>query len=127
MTHHGGFAAFESYDAKTVYFSKFEGGGIWSIPVGGGEEKQITDALHLGFWGHFAVTDAGLYLLDTDASPRPTVMFYSFQTLLLTPVMQLDKKPIVWTASLAASRDGRTVWFAQKAFHTSIAMAENFQ
>lgn len=127
VTHHGGFAAFESYDAKTIYYSKFEGGGIWSIPVGGGEEKQITDALHRGYWGHFAVTDAGLYLLDADASPRPTVMFYSFQTRLLTPVMPLEKSPIVWTASLAASRDGRTVFIAQGVFHTSIAMVENFQ
>ncbi len=127
VTHHGGFAAFEAYDAKTIYYSKFEGGGIWSIPVGGGEEKQITDALHIGYWGHFAVTDAGLYLLDADASPRPTVMFYSFQTRLLTPVMQLDKRAMPWTANLAASRDGRTVWFAQGVFHTSIAMAENFQ
>jgi hypothetical protein len=54
-------------------------------------------------------------------------MFYNFQTRLLTPVMQLDKRAMPWTANLAASRDGRTVWFAQGVFHSSIAMAENFQ
>jgi Tol biopolymer transport system component len=127
VTHHGGFAAFESYDAKTLYYSKFEGGGIWSMPVGAGKEQQVTDALHKGYWGHFAVTDAGIYLLNSDAAPKPTIMFYNFQTHLLTPVHQLEENPLPWAANLAASRDGRSVWFAQGARHSSITMAENFQ
>jgi hypothetical protein len=52
------FASYDSNAAKTLYYSRFEGGGIWSMPVGGGEERQVTDALHKGYWGHFAVTDA---------------------------------------------------------------------
>jgi Tol biopolymer transport system component/DNA-binding winged helix-turn-helix (wHTH) protein len=125
-TYHGGFAAFESYDAKTLYYSKYDGGGLWSMPVGGGEEQQVTDALHRGYWGHFAVTDKGLYLLNSDTTPKATIMFYNFQTHLLTPVIQIDD-PAPWTANLASSRDGRTVWFAQAAWHSSITMAENLQ
>ncbi len=86
------------------------------MPVGGGEEQRVTDALHKGCWGHFAVTDAGIYLLDSDAARKPTIMFYSFQTRLLTPVLQLeypgpvDGKPrslarrtdsLLWPRSLA--------------------------
>ena len=127
VTHHGGFAAFESYDAKTLYYSRFEGGGIWSLPVGGGEEQQVTDALHKGYWGHFAMTDTRIYLVDSEAVPKPTIMFYNFQTHLLTPVLQLGENPVPLTANLAASRDGRTVWFAQESGHSSITMAENFQ
>jgi Tol biopolymer transport system component/DNA-binding winged helix-turn-helix (wHTH) protein len=127
VTQHGGFAAFESYDARTLYYSRFESGGLWSMPVGGGEEQQVTDALHRGYWGHFAVTDAGIYLLNSDAAPKPTIMFYNFQTKLLTPVLQLGENPVPWTANLAASRDGRTVLFAQESGHSSITMAENFQ
>jgi Tol biopolymer transport system component/DNA-binding winged helix-turn-helix (wHTH) protein len=127
VTHHGGFAAFESYDAKTLYYSKFEGGGIWSMPLGGSEEEQVTAAPHRGYWGHFAVIDTGIYLLDTDAVPKPTIMFYNFQTKRLTPVHLLEEDPVPWTASLAASRDGRTVLFAQTALHSSITMMENFQ
>ena len=127
VTQHGGFAAFESYDAKTLYYSRFEGAGIWSMPVGGGEEQQVIDALHKGYWGHFAVTDAGIYLLNSDAAPRPTIMFYNFQTKLLTPVLQLGENPVPWMANLATSRDGRTVLFAQGSGHSSITMAENFQ
>jgi Tol biopolymer transport system component/DNA-binding winged helix-turn-helix (wHTH) protein len=127
VTHHGGFAAFESYDAKTLYYSRFEGGGIWSMPVGGGEERRVTDALHKGYWGHFAVTDAGLYLLNSEAAPKPALMFYNFQTHLLTPVLQLEG-PSPGAPNLAASRDGQTLWSVQQqARHSSLAMAENFQ
>lgn len=126
VTHHGGFAAFESYDAKTLYFSRFEGGGIWSMPAGGGEEQQVTDALHKGYWGHFAVTDAGLYLLNSEAAPKPTLMFYNFQMHLLTTVLQLEG-PSPGAPNLAASRDGQTLWSTQQpARHSSVAMAENF-
>jgi Tol biopolymer transport system component/DNA-binding winged helix-turn-helix (wHTH) protein len=127
VTHHGGIAVFESYDAKTLYYSKSESGGIWSVPVGGGEEHQVTDALHRWYWGDFSVTDMGIYLLDSDAVPKPTIMFYNFQTRLLTPVHQLEETPVRYGANLGASRDGRTVLFAQGDWHCSITMAENFQ
>lgn len=126
VTQHGGFAAVESYDAKTLYYSKFEGGGIWSMAVEGGEEERVTDALHKCYWGHFAVADTGIYLLDSDAAPKPTIMFYSCQTRQLKPVLQLDH-PVPWVADLATSRDGRTVFFAQGDWHNSLTMAENFQ
>ena len=96
------------------------------MPVGGGEEQRVTDALHKGCWGYFAVTDAGIYLLDADAPLKPTIMFYSFQTRLLTPVLQLEY-PNPWVANLASSRDGRTVLFAEGVWHSSLTMAENFQ
>jgi hypothetical protein len=126
VTRNGGFAAFESYDAKTLYYSKFEGGGIWSMPVGGGAEEHITDALHRGYWGHFAVTEAGIYLLDVDATPRPTIMYYSFEKRQLRPVLQLEEHPCPWMANLSASRDGRTLLFGQWIPQSSILMAENF-
>ncbi|MCU1250992.1 MAG: transcriptional regulatory protein-like protein [Edaphobacter sp.] len=126
VTRNGGLAAFESYDAKTLYYSKFEGGGIWSMPVGGGAEEHITDALHRGYWGHFAVTEAGIYLLDVDATPRPTIMYYSFEKRQLRPVLQLEEHPCPWMANLSASRDGRTLLFGQWIPQSSIVMAENF-
>jgi hypothetical protein len=53
VTRNGGIAAFESHDAKTLYYSKFDGGGLWGMSVGGGAEERITDALHRGYWGTF--------------------------------------------------------------------------
>jgi Tol biopolymer transport system component/DNA-binding winged helix-turn-helix (wHTH) protein len=126
VTRNGGIAAFESLDAKTLYYSKFEGGGLWGMSVGGGAEERITDALHRGYWGHFAVTEAGIYLLDVDATPRPTIMYYSFEKRQLRPVLQLEEHPCPWMANLSASRDGRTLLFAQWIPQSSIVMAENF-
>ena len=128
ITQHGGFAAFESYDAKTLYYSKFDRGGIWKMPVGGGQEVLVTDSLHLGYWGNFAVTDNGLYLVDADAKGGPALMYYNFQTRRLSPILTFEKDPVTWTPNLAASRDGRTLLYAQVEFENStISMAENFQ
>jgi Tol biopolymer transport system component/DNA-binding winged helix-turn-helix (wHTH) protein len=127
LTHHGGLVAFESFDGKTVYFCKFNGRGVWSVPVQGGEEHLITDALHYGYWAHFSVAEAGIYLLNGDTRPRPTIMFYNFQTHRPMPVHQLDEQTYPWSQDFSASRDGRTIFFAQGAEHTSLVMAENFQ
>ena len=127
MTRNGGHAAFESYDARTLYYAKFDGAGVWSIPVVGGAEQRVTDAPHRGYWGYFAVTDQGIYLLDTDAPPRPTVMYYSFQTKRMAPVFQIAEHPLSWNTGLSASRDGRTVLFTQYLPAGSITMVENLQ
>jgi Tol biopolymer transport system component/DNA-binding winged helix-turn-helix (wHTH) protein len=125
VTRHEGFLAIESYDGKTLYYSKFEGGGLWSMPVTGGPEELVTPALHRGYWGHFAVTDAGIYLLEVDATPRPTLMFYSFENHKLTPVLQMEEHPYPWVADLSASRDGLTLLFAQWTPQSQIDMVEN--
>jgi Tol biopolymer transport system component/DNA-binding winged helix-turn-helix (wHTH) protein len=129
ITHHGGFAGFESYDGKTLYFSKFNSGGIWSVPVGGGEEKRITDAPHVGYWGSFAVTKGGIYLLDSEADHGPTVLYYSFRTQRLSRILTLNEGQNAppWAANLGASSDGRIVLFAQGASKSSVVLAENLQ
>jgi hypothetical protein len=45
------------------------------MPVNGGEAQLVTDALHFGYWGAFAVTENGLYLVDSDADPGPVLMY----------------------------------------------------
>jgi Tol biopolymer transport system component/DNA-binding winged helix-turn-helix (wHTH) protein len=127
ITHRGGYAAFESHDGKRLFYSKFDGDGIWTVPTAGGSEERITEALHHGYWGHFAVVESGLYFLDADAKPRPAILFYDVHSRRVTPVLTLDKVPLPWTASLAASRDGRRIYFTQYKLTGSIALAENFQ
>jgi Tol biopolymer transport system component/DNA-binding winged helix-turn-helix (wHTH) protein len=127
VTQHGGFTAFESYDGKTVYYSKRDGEGIWSIPVGGGAETRVTAAPRLGDWGNWAVSETGLYFLDDDIMPRPTIEFYNFDTRKLTPVIQLEQSGRAWDPGLDASRDGRIVLFVMWEPQASIAMVEDFQ
>jgi Tol biopolymer transport system component len=127
ITHQGGYAAFESNDGKRLYYSRLEGGGIWTVPVNGGTEEQITDALHHGYWGQFSVADSGIYFLDADAKPGPTILFYDFRNRRNTPVLTLKENPLPWTASLAVSRDGLTLYFVQYKLTGSIILAKDFQ
>jgi hypothetical protein len=117
----------ESDDGKTLYFSR-RGGGLWAVPVAGGEEKLITGDLHRGAEAEFAVTSTGIYLLDTEAGPGPTIMYYNFRTSRLTLVYTLTEMPALESSNLTSSRDGLSLLFAQKPFRqSSITMIENFQ
>lgn len=114
VTPHGGFTGFESSDGRTLYFSKFDQPGIWSIPAGGGAESLVVpDKPRVGFWGFWAVTDSGLYLLDTEAEPKATIEFYGFATGRLSHVLTLEKKAARLQPSLSATADGKTVYYAQ--------------
>jgi sugar lactone lactonase YvrE len=129
ITYHGGFAGFESVDGTTLYFSKFDSGGIWSVPVAGGEEKRVTDAPHLGYWGGFAVTSDGLYMIDSEAERGPAILYYAFRTQRLSRVLALDaaQNPPPWAANFGASTDGRVVLFTQGTSKSAIVLAENLQ
>jgi Tol biopolymer transport system component len=127
ITFNGGFMAFESYDAQKLFYARFEEEGIWSVPVAGGKEQRIIDALHRGYYGHFAVAEDGIYFLDSDAEQGPTILYYSFETRRSTPVLVLKHDPVSYSASVAASRDGKTVFFDQVLSERSIQMVENFQ
>jgi Tol biopolymer transport system component/DNA-binding winged helix-turn-helix (wHTH) protein len=127
VTHGGGWAAEESEDGKTLYFSRRDG-GLWTMPVAGGEEKFISGDLHRNGAADFAVTAGGLYLLDAEAAPGPTIMYYNRRTSRLSPVYIPKQVPEGGGSSLSSSRDGRTLVFAQwPPSQSSIMMAENFQ
>ena len=114
LTKTGGFDAFESFDGHTIYFSKFDHAGIWSMPGSGGAESLIVaDKPQNGYWGHWAVSEAGIYFLDFEADPRPTVEFYSFATRRVSPVFTLEKQPARQQPSLSATADGKTIYYTQ--------------
>jgi Tol biopolymer transport system component/DNA-binding winged helix-turn-helix (wHTH) protein len=114
LTVHGGFDAFESYDGQSIYFSKFDHAGIWSMPARGGTELLvILDRPQLGFWGHWAVCEAGIYFLDLEVDPRPTIEFYGFATRRISPVLTLEKQPARQQPSLSATANGKTVYYTQ--------------
>jgi dipeptidyl aminopeptidase/acylaminoacyl peptidase len=128
ITQHGGISAYESYDGTTLYYANLESGGLWQRPVAGGHEERISDALHLGYWGAFAVTDAGIYMLDADAVPRPSILYYDFKTRKTKPVLTVDHLPAPWIPSMTASRDGSTLFLTQiEAAQVYISLAERSQ
>ncbi len=81
LTKHGGFNPFESYDRQTVYFSKFDEAGIWSVPSQGGAESLVVAGKpQVRYWGHWAIRRTGFYPLNAEAERRPRIEFYDFAT-----------------------------------------------
>jgi hypothetical protein len=93
-TKRGGFHPFESYDGRTIYFSRFDQAGIWSLPASGGVESLVlADKPQVAYWGHWAITKAGLHLLNMEAEPGPRIEFHDFGTRRASPVLTLRAKP----------------------------------
>lgn len=125
VTHQGGFDPSESTDGTTVYYSRFYEAGIWKVPAAGGAETLVIPGRpQLGFWGHYAVTASGIYVLDNDAQPHPAVDFYSFATRRIEPVVTLDERPARLQPSLSATADGKTIYFTQYDRQSVIKMME---
>ena len=124
ITHHGGVGALESYDGKTLYYSKLDGAGVWEISTEGGDESRLIDPPHSGYWGYFAVAESGIYVLDTEYKPKPTILFYELKSRKLVPVLPMPKNPIVQEPGLAASRDGKILLIAQEDEANSITLVE---
>jgi Tol biopolymer transport system component len=124
ITDRGGISALESFDGSTLYYAKREFGGLWRRPLSGGAEVRVTDALHIGYWGAFAVTESGIYFVDSEAAPRPTIFYYDIRTGRSKPVLAYDRMPLWGNPALNASRDGRTILFTQAEGMSHINLAE---
>jgi DNA-binding winged helix-turn-helix (wHTH) protein len=111
MTRNGGFAAYESYDGKMLYYAKTreEYPEVWEMPVTGGPEKSVSPLLRPGTWANWAVTETGILFLNRDAEDTFSVEFYDFATRGVRPLTTLHS-PSFW---LAASREGRSIWYGQ--------------
>ena len=111
ITRMGGFSAFESYDGKTVFYTIFGSDGIWSVPSAGGPETRVTDSPKSGFWGDWAISEAGLYSLNCHISPRCTFEFHNFKTRKTTLLLQVEEDHVGITRNpgVTASRDGKTL------------------
>jgi Tol biopolymer transport system component/DNA-binding winged helix-turn-helix (wHTH) protein len=124
ITDRSGISAFESYDGSMLYYAKLEAGGLWRRPVAGGAEELVSAALHVGYWGAFAVTEPGIYLLDADAASRPTILYYDFKTRRTKPVLALDHLPFPTVPTMTASRDGLILFFTQVEAQSELYVAE---
>lgn len=111
MTRSGGFAAYESYDGKTLYYAKTrnEYPEVWEMPASGGAEKLLSPLLRPSTWANWTVTESGILYLNRDAGETYSVEFYDFATRGVRPVTTLQS-PSFW---LAASREGRSIWYGQ--------------
>jgi len=127
VTHHGGFASFESPDGRFLYYAKGPTvPGLWRIPINGGEEVEIISSLEAGYWGYWAVVGNGIYYLDT--TTKPGIAFFDLTTHHITRVFDLENRPARENPGLAVSPDKRTILYTQlDASYSDIILAENFR
>jgi len=89
LSTHGGYAALESWDGKTLYFAKTsQSGQIVGIPPSGGEETPLP--VTVDTWGDWDVTPEGIVFIPSGAR---RVCLYSFVTKQTRTLAELHRAP----------------------------------
>ena len=71
------------------------------------------------------MTENGIYdFLDTEATPRPTILYFDLRTGRSIPVLPMERMPVADDPTLTATRDGRTLLLAEWDAVTHINLAE---
>ena len=127
VTRHGGFAPCESGDGKFVYYAKgLALPGLWRIPSNGGDEVEVISSLAAGFWGYWALVDAGIYYLASTS--KPEIAFFDLATRRNTRVFVMDNPPAREAPGLTVSSNGSTVLYTQlDALNSDIILVDNFR
>lgn len=117
VTKGGGFAPVASTDGRLIYYAKGrDATGIWRVPTDGGEEVQVVGPLKAWMWGYWAVTNRGIYYVDSPDQNSVTgaaIDFYDFSTGGTTRVAALNKIPSPGESGLAVSPDDSNFLYAQ--------------
>jgi Tol biopolymer transport system component len=111
----------ESPDGKMLYYGKFGTTGLWSIPVEGGEERQVLDSITGHNW---TVTPRGIYYLDFAVAPDAPklVKLYNFQTGKVDQVGTVESTVSADFSGISVSRDGRWLLYSHVASTSSDLM-----
>ena len=131
LKRHGGFAAFESPDGKSVYYTKDGVNGIWQVSVEGGEETLVFESLNSSWWGNWAVVSDGIYFVSSKAKDDVGIEFFSFATHRTTKITKIAglKQEMLASTALVVSPDRRSILFGQaQGFRSgSLMLVENFR
>jgi Tol biopolymer transport system component/DNA-binding winged helix-turn-helix (wHTH) protein len=124
ITKAGGLAAVESADGRLLYYSKAETGGVWRMPLNGGQESRVLDQPSGRTWYNWGLARNGIYFLNTELS-KTTVDFFEFANHKITHISTLNK-PTGW--GLTVAPDGRSILYVETEFEESnIMLVKNFR
>ncbi len=136
LTHNGGWAAFESHDGRLLYYTNSihsagrQGenltttkiGGLWVLPLGGGDEKQVLESV---WYRAFVVMDDGIFYIPAPGAKGSSVRFRSFATgedKEISPIGQPTFQ------GLSVSPDRKTILFAAEVqTGSNIMVVDNFR
>lgn len=125
VTKRGGNLSQESLDGKLLYYSKGPGtgGSLWSVPLSGGEERQVLQYIP---FGTFVVASSGVYFLARSGPSLPgEIVFLNSATGNISTVMALEKPSFI---GLSLSPDGRRLLFSQvDSEESDLIMVDNWR
>jgi dipeptidyl aminopeptidase/acylaminoacyl peptidase len=128
VTHKGGGHVHESWDARSVYYSKGE--EIWRVPVEGGEETPVVRVREGGSLAGWDLSAAGIYYATERevhvAGNEYTVDFLDFRSGRSETLFRKESPLGHW--ALAVSPDERWILFGElPAAQSELMLVENFR
>jgi len=125
----GGFAAYESADGRTLFYTKRHEPGIWRMPLPAGEESLVVEGFDPAHWGYWTVTPRGLYLAKEQGSVTQwTIEHLDLASRRRRTILRIDKR-VPWEGpGLDVSPDGRWLLINLVDQRSSdIMLVENFR
>jgi Tol biopolymer transport system component/DNA-binding winged helix-turn-helix (wHTH) protein len=110
ITRKGGFHAAESFDGKTLYYSKgIIQTALWMTPSGGGEEIQLIPSL--SYWPNFSVTRDGIYFVPGAPERHASVHMLDFAS---RRTIRLANIEVSSPQGLSVSPDARDIILVER-------------
>jgi Tol biopolymer transport system component/DNA-binding winged helix-turn-helix (wHTH) protein len=125
ITKHAGIGPQESADGQHLYYSKFEQGGLWCLPLQGGDEAEVLKDLGGFDWPNWALRPEGIYFMKFGKFTDVSIEFLEFATGKTHRLWTLQKEP-GWGLSLAS--DGKSIVYVQDEFaQSNLMLVRNFR
>ena len=126
VTKNGGFAAFESLDGKSIYYTKGVSEAamaLWRMPLSNGEESQVFPSV---VWRGFCLVDDGIYFIpEPGADGKYSIQFLSFVTGTVKSVAPIPRPSFF---GMTVSPDRRHLLYTQfDEAGSDLMLVENFR
>ena len=126
ITPGGGDIPRESPDGKWLYYAKRDPDSLWRMPVDGGGEAKVLDAVVEEDWtvGEWTVGKEGIYFNAVDKKGRSNICLQEFATGKIRTIGTTER-PVAF--GMAVSPDGRTLLYTQDDPGLDLMLVENFR
>jgi len=134
VTNNGGFAAMESADGRSVFYTNridqapmtdidMPSMALWRVPVNGGEESKVLPSVA---WRAFAPVSNGIYFIpEPGADGKYFIQFLNFATGKVRMVAPIPRPPYY---GFSVSPDEHSILYTQvDEFSTDLMLIENFR
>ena len=125
VTSNGGFAAAESPDGESLYFTHRGQAGLWRKDLASGERKLMLDLLQPLDWLNWTLARTGIYFIARPAPGVAQLAYYDLKTWRIRPLSPLPK--FLYKSGLSISPDGGTLLYTKvEKSEADLILVENF-